>query len=493
MSESHERTINLFISFAVADIELQQSLLKHLSILERIGDIRCWSVEDIPPGASRLQELKTALERADVALLLLSADFLSSDFLQEVEVPQLFLQREQRGLRVVPVLLRTCPWEYHPWIGSLNPLPRNAVSIAACDADRRDQALSDVVKEIATIAFGADASPKGVPGLPSQSRPNLAPSAKRSPMHQALRTAAVVSVLAIGALLAATQSDKLIGLIGANADGCPGGSRNFDGFCVAPTMANFLVCLKENNVIAASKMSSAELRNLSGSAQLDDATLRTRLSQELPRLSAEDRALVYRFCLDAARGAGVLLPPDAELSRSSHTSPAPPPSGAAEDVNDGGADDADADAGDDVRESDGGGSIRGNWRDTVGCGGPLNHLGLCGDASKASCREIGGACSAKALCCGLYASCQHGVCKTCGAIGTSCAQQQDCCAHLNLKCEAGMCIQCIPSGSACDKKFPCCGGLSCDNGLCSSSPKSSRPVRAPTCNCQKDDPLCSCL
>ena len=144
-----DRPLRVFVSFAPADRELKDELLKHMAVLQRIGKVEPWSVDDVRAGGSWRQEVEAALAQADTALLLLSADFLSSDFLQDVEVPKLFDRRTNEGLHVIPVVLRTCPWEFHPWIRELKPLPLTGKAIAAHQGDERDQVLTQIAVEIA--------------------------------------------------------------------------------------------------------------------------------------------------------------------------------------------------------------------------------------------------------------------------------------------------------------------------------------------------------
>jgi len=151
MAHSEDRALNLFVSCAPEDAQLRDSLLKHLAIFLRLGNIRYWGAETVPPGADTQYEAEQALESADVALLLLSANSLSSDLVQDVELPRLIARHNHRGLRVIPVLMRTCAWQHHPWLGKLTPLPRSGRAIAAYDADSRDQVLTEVVEEIATL------------------------------------------------------------------------------------------------------------------------------------------------------------------------------------------------------------------------------------------------------------------------------------------------------------------------------------------------------
>src|SRR5690348_10447884 len=122
MNERRDRAINLVFSSASADAELQQELATHLAILREVGDVRCWTVDDIPPGEDRHRELTNALANADVVLLLLSSDFLASSTILQIETTTLQMQQEHRSLCVIPILLRTCAWQYHPWLAQLRPL-----------------------------------------------------------------------------------------------------------------------------------------------------------------------------------------------------------------------------------------------------------------------------------------------------------------------------------------------------------------------------------
>ncbi|HEY6991259.1 MAG TPA: toll/interleukin-1 receptor domain-containing protein, partial [Bryobacteraceae bacterium] len=72
------RAIPVFCSYAHTDEGLLGELAKHLIALERAGLITEWSDRQIPPGAEWPEEIKTAMERAGIILLLLSADFIAS-------------------------------------------------------------------------------------------------------------------------------------------------------------------------------------------------------------------------------------------------------------------------------------------------------------------------------------------------------------------------------------------------------------------------------
>lgn len=131
------------------DLALAEELLGHLKPLERFANVDVWSVHRIRAGEETRREVERAIDQADVLLLLLSADFFGSDTLLDVEVPKLMERHRQGSLKVVPVLLRSCHWEAHPWLAELHPLPRDGKPIASHHGDERDRVLTELVKEIA--------------------------------------------------------------------------------------------------------------------------------------------------------------------------------------------------------------------------------------------------------------------------------------------------------------------------------------------------------
>jgi hypothetical protein len=68
------------------DTNLANELLAHLRPLERFAGIDLWTNDRLRARDVTRKEIERAIEGADVALLILSADFFSSDTLQDVEV-----------------------------------------------------------------------------------------------------------------------------------------------------------------------------------------------------------------------------------------------------------------------------------------------------------------------------------------------------------------------------------------------------------------------
>ena len=74
------------------------------------GLLSIWGDRRIAEGDAWYPEIEEALNEADVAILLISADFLTSRFIRGEEVPLLLERREKEGIRVIPLILKPCPW-----------------------------------------------------------------------------------------------------------------------------------------------------------------------------------------------------------------------------------------------------------------------------------------------------------------------------------------------------------------------------------------------
>src|SRR4051812_33131223 len=116
--------IDVFISFVQQDDALRSELEKHLAALRRDRLIRDWSVRRIVAGQDLQKEVDERLESARVILLLISADFLASDYCNDVEVARA-LARERAGeARVILVSVRACDQSLEQFHG-LAVLPRD--------------------------------------------------------------------------------------------------------------------------------------------------------------------------------------------------------------------------------------------------------------------------------------------------------------------------------------------------------------------------------
>jgi len=85
-------------------------LRKQLKPLERKG-LDVWSDRDITPGQEWPAEIDNYLNRAKVAVLLVSVNFLNSDFIREQELPRLLRAAQLGQVTILPVLFSDCLWD----------------------------------------------------------------------------------------------------------------------------------------------------------------------------------------------------------------------------------------------------------------------------------------------------------------------------------------------------------------------------------------------
>lgn len=82
-------TAQIFISYCHKDFQALQDLQQFLKPLQREGSLLAWDDRQIKPGDNWLQAIEQAMEKTSIAILLISQDFLASDFVHNKELPYL--------------------------------------------------------------------------------------------------------------------------------------------------------------------------------------------------------------------------------------------------------------------------------------------------------------------------------------------------------------------------------------------------------------------
>lgn len=156
--------LKVFVSYAHEDEAHRRTLGKHLSALERQGLIQLWHDRKIGAGGEWRGAIDAALEDADIVLLLISPDFLASDYCHDVELAQAIRQHDDpaRRTRIVPVILRSCDWQ-HSAFARFNALPPDGEAIVeAAHPDQRHTAVAQGLRALAEELAGEVEKP--VPG-----------------------------------------------------------------------------------------------------------------------------------------------------------------------------------------------------------------------------------------------------------------------------------------------------------------------------------------
>jgi hypothetical protein len=135
----------LFFSYSHVDENLRDQLEIHLSSLRRQGLIDSWHDRRITAGEEFGPAIDDHIDTADVILLLISPDFIASDYCYDREMKRA-LERHQRGdARVIPVILRPCDW-HDLLFGKLLGTPKDGHPITKWP--NVDEAFQDVVSAI---------------------------------------------------------------------------------------------------------------------------------------------------------------------------------------------------------------------------------------------------------------------------------------------------------------------------------------------------------
>jgi hypothetical protein len=143
------KSLRVFISYSHQDNELKNVLLKHLEPLRRLNLIETWHDRQIKAGENWGTKIDANLDSADIILLLISIDFINSEYCYDIELDRA-LERHQKGAaRVIPVLLRDCLWSHLPFAKFQGlPTPMKAIDTWA----NRDEAFVTVAEGLAQVA-----------------------------------------------------------------------------------------------------------------------------------------------------------------------------------------------------------------------------------------------------------------------------------------------------------------------------------------------------
>jgi hypothetical protein len=150
-------TLEVFFSYSHKDERMREKLEKHLSALRRENVIAGWHDRKIMPGTEWKDQIDEHIETAHFILLLISAEFLNSDYCYDVELKRAIARHDAGDARVVPIILRPCDWLKTPF-GKLQALPRDGRPVS--DFPTQDHAFNEVVRGIRRVVEEMSKTPQ---------------------------------------------------------------------------------------------------------------------------------------------------------------------------------------------------------------------------------------------------------------------------------------------------------------------------------------------
>src|SRR6266852_1994682 len=143
-------SLEVFYSYAHEDEDLRKDLEKHLSLLQRNGWIVSWNDRCIRAGDEWRNQIDAHVRSAHIVLLLISPDFIASDYCYDVEMKLALERHAKHEVIVIPIILRPVDWSGAPF-GGVEALPRDAKPVTSWS--NRDEAFADVARGIREVVL----------------------------------------------------------------------------------------------------------------------------------------------------------------------------------------------------------------------------------------------------------------------------------------------------------------------------------------------------
>ena len=142
-TESRPIPLRLFYSYSHKDETMRDALERHLALLKREGIVASWHDRRIMAGQKWKDQIDKHLHEADIILLLISADFLDSEYCYEVEMQRALARHQAGEACAIPVIIRSVDWSGAPF-AKLQALPKDAKAVASWE--NPDEAWTDVAR-----------------------------------------------------------------------------------------------------------------------------------------------------------------------------------------------------------------------------------------------------------------------------------------------------------------------------------------------------------
>lgn len=134
----------IFISYSHDDIKELEQLKKHLKAL-RLEELEIWNDSNIKASAKWKDEIQNAIDSSNIAIVLVSASFLASDFINKQEIPMMLEAAKKRDMQIFPFIISACNWEIFPWLETIQARP--------LDNKRRQKPLEKMSKAVQNDAL----------------------------------------------------------------------------------------------------------------------------------------------------------------------------------------------------------------------------------------------------------------------------------------------------------------------------------------------------
>src|SRR5687767_1727766 len=141
----------VFVSYCRRNRRWLERLKVHLTPYDRLGELDLWDDSRIHPGDRWHAEINAAIDRAAASVMLISADFLASDFIASHELPKLLRKAERAGARILPVFVEPCELTNHPELASFQGINTPAKPLAEMSRVEAERVLVRAAETIGKL------------------------------------------------------------------------------------------------------------------------------------------------------------------------------------------------------------------------------------------------------------------------------------------------------------------------------------------------------
>ena len=147
-----EKKHSIFISYSHEDSEWRDKVEKNLKPLQRYYEnIDSWSDKKIMASDVWKEEIDKALEKATIAILLVSTDFLASDFITNEELQPLLDKAQNEGTRIMPIIVRPCAFFEESGLSKYQAVNDPKMPLSGMSVYEQENKLVEMVKAIKEI------------------------------------------------------------------------------------------------------------------------------------------------------------------------------------------------------------------------------------------------------------------------------------------------------------------------------------------------------
>ncbi len=140
--------LTVFISYSHKDEIWKDHLATHLKALHEQGLVDLWDDRRISAGDDWYEEIQSAIATASIAILMISPDFLTSNFIQNEEVPRFLERNAKEGLRIIPIIVKPCAWLEIKWLTRFMARPKDGRPLSDGDENQVEADLAAIASEV---------------------------------------------------------------------------------------------------------------------------------------------------------------------------------------------------------------------------------------------------------------------------------------------------------------------------------------------------------